>query len=505
MSHRHKEERDSGRQVRSRRETADFNQEDGAWGAFNSTLSPKNILHLQRRLGNQAVLGLLAKQQKANIQRAPEAKKQVKSPPSWSRVSSTNPLPGEHVPGITDRQAPIMLQDEDGNPIYTEQDRERLKDALMSRHEQNAQNGPDFAANFASALLEIWTGYVTEDMAKTADDASWSMLQKLVLFVLKEAAISMLFPPAKLATLAAKASKLIVGASADLTQDAIEDDSVKGKVKKRGKELRDMTTGLSANLQLVIRTAFDEVSDSFYYQDWLDHAPLQKLHLFRLPPAIPAVPKENIEVMIAQQLTGLIHDQEDTWIGKHRESALGGLLGYITFNEVKNGIYVKVAVDGAENEQITDPVLNAPEILAKRLRGHAISEMPQVPLLIELGCAPLNRVYSKDEADAIAALEAHWPQSAPMEIKISPDGKLMVIGGGLREMFYLYSRVNPLADLGSLAVLYFNGMEGDGMAPPVNVAAVDLYYWFYPYMEDGARELYANSVMPLRIPQRQQS
>jgi hypothetical protein len=498
MRHIPHDERDVARLVESHPEETTLDFERSA-----RTVSRQNILSLQRTIGNKAVVGL--------IQRQAAPKKNLKAPPAWARTSSNDPLPGEHVQGITNRQAPIMLQDENGNPLYTETDREKLKDALMTRHQENAQNGPDFAANFAGALLEIWTSYVTEDMAKTADEASWDMLEKLVLFALKEAAISFVFAPATLARLTTRVAGLLkyakfpTAATADLTQDAIENDSVNAKVQKRGRELREMSTTLSANLQEVIRTTFEEVGDSFYYRDWLDNAPLQKLHLFRLPPAIPALPREKIEVMIAQQLVGLINTQEGGYITNHREAMLFGLLGYMPQNYVKNGIFVSMSVDGAGNEQLPDPVLNAPELLAKRLEGNAIGDMPQVPLLIELKCALPQRVYSKDEADAIEMLQSAWPHSAPMEIKMAPGGGLTIFGGGLAEMFYLYSVINPLADIGSLAVLYANGMEGEGIAPPAGVAAVDLYYWFYPHMETAAHAVYMNSVRLLKIPRRDQA
>lgn len=503
MGHPHLEEQDSKHPAKSPQPIPTPDPEIGrSSDRFGPSVSSKNILQLQRTLGNQRVIGLLNGQ----IQRAPNEPKKLKTPPPWARVSSNTPLPGEHVKGITDREAPIMLQDADGHPLYTEEDRQKLKDALMTRHQENAQNGPEFAANFASSLLEIWTTYVTEDMADTADDASWSMLTKLVLFVLKDAALSYLFPAAAISKMAIEVatvlnqSKYVVAAAVELGQDAVENDMSNSKVQKRGQELRGMTSGLSANLQMVILSTFDEVSNSFYYQDWLDTASLQQLHLFRIPPAIPAVPQEKIDLIIAQQLTGLIHEHDSVLIRRHREYMLGGVFGYVDYAHIENGLFTRVNVDANGIEHVDPPTLNVPNALRSKLEGHAVNEMPQVPMLIELRCASPSHVYSPHELEVIEEIEQAWPQHAPLEIKIYPDGSWHIIGGGLKEMFYLYSLVNPLADLGAFALSQQQCSENEtGLPETPQASALNLYFSLSPSLEDGARILHANSIGPLTI------
>lgn len=408
-------------------------------------LTPQTILHLQRTIGNQAVVNQLANRQNPAVQRAP-ADLDTKAPPVWSRTSTGSPLPGEHVHGITDRFGPGKIR-------FSEADRQALKDALYRRHQENAKQGPDFSVTFATALTEVWTNFVTDDMVKTADDAGWSILTKVILFALKDVFITLMFPEimyAKAAFMALMATKAIEKATAlglDLYQDVVQDMNTGGELEKRGKELGKMTSVLTPQIELVLRSTMEEVGDSFYYADWLENAPLDDLHLFRVPYAIPKISRGQVATHIAQYLTSILHDQKGTSVDRGYDD-YGNITPYI-----ENGVLLNLQLDGAGRPISPNPILHTSKALSNELYGHTIGEMPQVPLYIELDCLPLF-AFPPDEMDALRQFETLWPHKSHVVIRRTSDGRVSVDPGVLPDMFRLYAMLHPGISAGQLARSY---------------------------------------------------
>ena len=205
------------------------------------------------------------------IQREPaeEAPPAAPHPPSFARATPSHPLPGDPVPGVTDKKTP-----------YTKTDWKLLKDALFTRRQQNQKNARQFVVNFSKAMLQVWSAYVaeyaTEEMLKAAEDQG-SFLFKLAGFIVRDGLIFVLFPEVELASVAEKVAVELVKASltfsGEWAQGRAEESMAEEGLEKRGREIKhtihSQTPDISKLLD-VLGPVVDQVAVAADYQEWID-------------------------------------------------------------------------------------------------------------------------------------------------------------------------------------------------------------------------------------------
>ncbi|MEO8718839.1 MAG: DUF4157 domain-containing protein, partial [Burkholderiales bacterium] len=248
--------------------------------------------------------------------------------PKWAITSSAEPLPGVPAPGYDQPKA-----------SYTEQDRDALEQELRARVAENEVNADNFVGDYGSALVDLWARYATDAMAEAADEAGWSLLGKVLKFVITESLV--VISGAWAARYAGKLGVLLaeemIAATGEVVTEIAQDVSERSDVQASRAAIDQMTKNLAdefKKLPHTVRKLGSSAVAAVDYTSWLKDAPLSELEKFRIPLAFPHTPTKVVRAAVAQAIVGLLHGP---WlvVATIRKPALYGVLGY-TLEPAKN-------------------------------------------------------------------------------------------------------------------------------------------------------------------------
>ena len=504
---------------------------------------PRDVVLLQRFVGNRAVGRLLARDADAHEAQQNPKPNEAKPPlyPDWFRANSDQgPLPGDRVAGVPGSGA-----------TYTEPDRLTLTVALDERLALNKSRWPDLVSNFTGAVIGLWTDYVTEAMEDASED-DWPWYYSLMSFVVRDALAWLFFEgwaltwaTKKLVTSIAEASetemvehaakKLGHAAAFAMEQGSewIHEHQGSGRVAIRARELKSKAGAVSEVLAGALGPVGLLLADGVIYDRWVKGAPVSQLHLFRIPPEIPDVDEARIKAHVAQALASVVaewasvepfaksHASDPTVVAGFDAKGLGRSTSYF------------------------GPQYRGPEAFREAVQGSAVKDLPHMPLYVSFRTPIYDYNYQPPEGQLIDApvlkdilqrssidLSAYiklenaynhmsipefrpydpdsiWYHDPHIETTVAKvtrnrDGLVTVDEGNLAAHLCLYEIAHPHEDVGDIvtsAAGHLTRLEmqtevGDTSADDV---VKDLYDRLWDGVVEGAEFLLRNDLGPLKL------
>jgi hypothetical protein len=378
----------------------------------------------------------------------------------------------------------------------TETDRTALKSALKARLETNSTLVPAFVRNYTGAVLHMWTSYVTERMKDADEESEWPEWAKLLSFVVRSSLLA-LFPEEALVEEVGHGLAKILEKDFEYTLEqageGVGGTQREKRVRHRKHDLVAQADTLSDEVGKVLDEVMQPLAEGTYYSSWLETAPLAALSKFRLPPLAPDLTKDQIEVMVAEQMAGFAHTQRYGRIAPGQQNVIELTLRADVLGHISGG----------------HPKFHGAEAFAEEIVGTPISAVPHVPLRIVLSGGPdpqhLVSYVLGYAAEIVTAFSMYPKSTEAIEISRYPDGSVSPN----------YVGMNPGADLGvHLALAQIADPEFDpdafvadhvkalhtasvpgGTAAPVRQLHDDLV----PLVLEGVRQLMVDFVGPLVV------
>jgi hypothetical protein len=337
-------------------------------------------------------------------------------------------------------------------------------------------------------VIDVWTGYVVEQMAKAFDDASWASWRKMLFFVIRNTIMTYL-PWGKVASVLGHA----VAGGVERAFEFGMEQSVEGQqhhehedaIRRRGATLVKLGAALSKAIGPSLTAALTPLSQGEFYREWLTQVPLDELHRFRLPYLIPT-PDEALMRTIMADLLGAMAASESQASGE-------------------NAIHIRLQLspDGQFSGHRAE--FTGSEAIGKELKGHSVGSTRHVPVRVGLfnGFTP----YDAGVPDA-RKLETLFKAYAPMPdtMAIRREGGNVIDaapgnvgpGGGLGIHLVLASLVG--IDPKALLRRYLERMEHP-TSPKYTIghAAYDLHNELRTPVRAGVDEVMRDHINPLPI------
>lgn len=343
----------------------------------------------------------------------PQTGKGGNAKPPWMSPNSQEPLPGVPAPGYEAPKylrpwAPISIPPMQDAHIYTEDDREKLRQAMLQREQENRQNVARFLNDYVTAAVQITGAFVAAEMSATAKAAGQGMFVRLLKFALAETAEALLTggigifarPLGKGAVIALKflADKGAGIAASDINKE--DDDALaSAEIDKRQEALNKITSQLGKSTgqfveEMVLGIGGDEANRAY----WLGNARAYDLWRFRIAEAFPPAKREGVRSVVAGVLAGHGHTGEC----RTRMKCWGLQCACDTYD--RHEVIVRLTpVEGGANVRRVQ-INSSSQVLSGELAGASIRMLPTMALYIIVDTTVQGKCSRKaDECMPISA------------------------------------------------------------------------------------------------------
>lgn len=364
-------------------------------------LEPADVVALQRSVGNQALIRVLARNDGAGTgnwgtarpkdQTPPDPRRPPPVPthdPAWLHGTPKDHMPGDPVEGY-----------ETPRGVYTDTDRKVFEKAVKDRRIANETTVEKFLGDWSAALLELWSANVSETMAKAAAHSSLDFWGKLAAFVIEKSVLALATSGAGIVWAAAADVELpffaekTIGFANKLASGkvvgAITGENVGPKL-EQAKQTLDAKTKQLARMVREMHAA--SVLDTPWedYLLWVHDAPLADLGRFRLPKRLPEIPEDEIRASVAAAIVAALHEphshddlpvRTDPRTREHTTDDPTADDPISIFDDNIAIVHMKLG-DGRRIEASDAEIYTPSKVLLDVLVGRTLREMPGVPLFI---------------------------------------------------------------------------------------------------------------------------